>query len=154
MKALPRHLPPVSAKGWPEHVTKWIQSARGTRRQGPPVVMNPAAYTVDWWKWWDLLQPQWRVRGDDRKWITGETYNGEWDDQLLHWGTNGLLSVVASLYFWGCAIAESVEGRDAWEIAVNNVAWILEGLAVFHESFKRHNSCCTCILSTQIVVVK
>ncbi|KAJ7144888.1 hypothetical protein C8R43DRAFT_1130311 [Mycena crocata] len=69
-------------------------------------------------------------------WEVGGAY-GEWDNALLHWGPNGLLSVLAGLHFWGVALLDSTDGlRDDWEGAVNDVSWILEDLASFHEQFK------------------
>ncbi|KAJ7484892.1 hypothetical protein B0H11DRAFT_1648010, partial [Mycena galericulata] len=117
----------LSAKGRPEQVTKWIAAARG-RKAPAPAVTNVAAYAKGWWIWWDSLQPEWRTRDPDGMWKIHELYDGDWDDKLLHWGPNGTLSVVASLYFWGCAVIEAPESQDEWELAVNDVAWILEGL--------------------------
>jgi hypothetical protein len=62
---------------------------------------------------------------------------GGWDDRLLHWGQNGILSMIAGLYFWGCAVRDQPEVLGRWEFAVNDVAWILEGLAAFHERFQK-----------------
>jgi hypothetical protein len=100
-------------------------------------VTNPAAFEKEWYKWWDSLQPEWRVKGEDGKWETGEMYGGKWDDELMVWGPNGTLSIIAGLYFWGCAIADSPALCTKWEVAVNDVSWILEGLALYHEQFTK-----------------
>ncbi|KAJ7479909.1 hypothetical protein FB451DRAFT_1002730, partial [Mycena latifolia] len=121
--ATPSHK--LSTKGRLDHMARWIAGACG-RRSAVPVVTNPMRYAKEWWGWWDSLQLEWRVKGDDGVWITSESYGGEWDDELMHWGPNGTLSVVAALYFWGCAVVNSQELREAWEVAVNDVAWILE----------------------------
>ncbi|KAJ6567621.1 hypothetical protein DFH09DRAFT_918508, partial [Mycena vulgaris] len=126
----------LSSKAWPEQITCWINNARG-RKGSNPIVKDPVAYATIWWTWWDSLQPEWRVRGLDGLWESGESYGGEWDDNLLHWGPNGTLSVVAGLFFWGCAVVMLVDRREEWELTVNDVAWILEGLATFHKKFKK-----------------
>ncbi|KAJ7858224.1 hypothetical protein B0H14DRAFT_2351747 [Mycena olivaceomarginata] len=120
----------------PDIVTKWIIGARGQKQPARPVT-NPQAFTKSWWWWWAAMQPDWRLKDDNGRWVITEEYGGEWDDKLLHWGPNGLLSVVAGLYFWGCGIVDQPGLHDDWESAVLDVCWILEGLASFHEKFKR-----------------
>ncbi|KAJ7836428.1 hypothetical protein B0H13DRAFT_1913068 [Mycena leptocephala] len=83
----------------------------------------------------DGLQPEWQKKDTDESCVVGGAYSNEWDT-LTYWGENGLLSVVASLYFWGCAVQDAGNGEEHWERAVNDVAWVLEGLALFYESFK------------------
>jgi hypothetical protein len=48
---------------------------------------------------------------------------------------NGILSLVASLYFWGCAVYEKVELRTQWEQVIGDVVWMLEGMATYYEKF-------------------
>jgi hypothetical protein len=49
-----------------------------------------------------------------------------------------MLNVVASLYFWGCGV---VGGTDidlrTWEKAIHDCTWVMEGMAVYYELFKR-----------------
>ncbi|KAJ7791600.1 hypothetical protein B0H14DRAFT_2244995, partial [Mycena olivaceomarginata] len=116
----------LSAAKRPRAITTWINGARG-RKQAAPTVEKPERFEVEWWAWWDSLQPEWRVKGDDGTWVSGEFGGeGEWDNALLHWGPNGTLSIVAGLFFWGCAVVDQPELRARWEFAVNDVAWILE----------------------------
>ncbi|KAJ6452135.1 hypothetical protein C8R47DRAFT_1229557 [Mycena vitilis] len=131
--AVPPHK--LSAKERPDIIQKWINGARGAKQRVPPIT-DPVAFAASWWRWWGLLQPAWRTTDNDGKWVISESYDGEWDDKLLHWGPNGLLSVVAALYFWGCAVTDSPRLKDEWETAVQDASWILEGLAIFHEKFK------------------
>jgi hypothetical protein len=59
---------------------------------------------------------------------------------LFQWGVNGMLNVVASLYFWGVAIAEKGNldsDVKAWEAGVGDVTWMLEGMATYYELFKK-----------------
>jgi hypothetical protein len=59
--------------------------------------------------------------------------NGAWNEPR---GANGVLSIVASLFFWGRAVQHEPELRFAWEAAVGDVVWMLEGMATYYEMFK------------------
>ncbi|KAJ7030236.1 hypothetical protein C8F04DRAFT_961982 [Mycena alexandri] len=120
----------------PEQVNRWIHCGRGRKGRPDMTVRNPAEYGRQWWAWWDTLQPAWRGKDSAGAWLIAGSYGKEWDE-LMFWGQNGVLSVVASLYFWGCAVQENVELVGDWEVAVNNAAWVCEGLALFHEAFKK-----------------
>ncbi|KAK6992845.1 hypothetical protein R3P38DRAFT_3224673 [Favolaschia claudopus] len=124
----------LSPKLRPKQVSSWI----GHSRRGPdPLVENPTEYAEQWQKWWDSLQPNWRKRGGDGRWIA-EHYgaNGREWGPLYRWGVNGVLSVVASLFFWGCAVHSQADNRGTWETAVLDVVWMLEGMAAYYEMFK------------------
>ncbi|KAJ7707872.1 hypothetical protein B0H14DRAFT_2415488, partial [Mycena olivaceomarginata] len=126
----PTNLP---SKHRPKQVTAWI----GGRRTVRPDVADPVEYTAQWQMWWDSLQPAWRRRESDGTWSTTGGYGEggrEWGP-LYQWGVNGILSLVASLYFWGCAIYEQVELRTQWEQAISDVVWMLEGMATYYEKF-------------------
>ncbi|KAJ7436520.1 hypothetical protein B0H11DRAFT_1754793 [Mycena galericulata] len=131
----PTNLP---SKGRPKQVGSWISAARGTRGSADPKVTDPEAYAVEWQAWWDALQPAWRKKDDDGKWSVTGGYGGgkEWG-ALYQWGVNGTLSIVASLYFWGCAVGENADRKMAWEGAVLDVSWMLEGMAIYYEKFNR-----------------
>ncbi|KAK7040004.1 hypothetical protein R3P38DRAFT_3181832 [Favolaschia claudopus] len=119
----------------PQHVSTWI--TRG-RRDAPPSVDKAAEYAVIWQSWWDSLQPAWRVRDGDGRWsvATGYGQGGREWGPLYHWGVNGVLSIVASLFCWGRTVLEDAELRAAWDIAVCDVVWMLEGMATYYEMFK------------------
>ncbi|KAJ7801666.1 hypothetical protein B0H14DRAFT_3782628 [Mycena olivaceomarginata] len=125
----------LSPKGRPKQVTAWISRLRkGTE----PVVDDPATYAIQWQAWWDLLQPAWRTKDVDGQWsVVGGYRDGgrEWGP-LYQWGINGVLSIVASLYFWGRAVHGNPEFCGRWEAAVGDVVWVFEGMAVYYEIFK------------------
>ncbi|KAJ7432261.1 hypothetical protein B0H11DRAFT_1760775, partial [Mycena galericulata] len=107
-----------------------IKGGRGKKMRFTPSIGNLAQYQKQWWAWWDSLQPEWRERDSDGRW----SINGNWGpsnawDPLEAPGPNGCLSVVASLCFWGRSLASRPETREGWEAAVQDVAWMLEGLA-------------------------
>ncbi|KAJ7178674.1 hypothetical protein C8R43DRAFT_872285, partial [Mycena crocata] len=121
----------------PAQVGRWITGARGKRKTKGLHVTNTDEYVVGWHIWWDSMQPKWRTKESDGKtWETGGAYGKDWE-LLSAWGQNGMLSVVACLYFWGLAVMDASDKVGAWEVAVNDAAWVCEGLATFHESFKK-----------------
>ncbi|KAJ7735250.1 hypothetical protein DFH07DRAFT_753953 [Mycena maculata] len=132
----PTNLP---KKGRPDQVTAWISVGRGRRGVERAKVLDCEEYARAWHMWWDFLQPEWTKRGADGKWSVVDGYAGdgrEWG-KLYQWGVNGALSLIAALYFWGCAAREDVELEAVWEEAVGDVSWMLEGMAVYYEKFNR-----------------
>ncbi|KAJ7764950.1 hypothetical protein DFH07DRAFT_738097 [Mycena maculata] len=128
----------LPSKGRPPQVGTWIASARATRGGSQPTVSDPAAYARQWQAWWDSLQPEWRKKDADGTWsVEGYGGNGNEWGPLTQWGVNGTLSVVASLYFWGCTVHEDLDFEPRWEAAVLDATWALEGLATFFEKFNR-----------------
>jgi hypothetical protein len=117
----------------PGQVGRWIAVQRG-RRPADTAVPNPKQYAVEWRTWWETLQPHWRVKGEDGKWVVGGVYGMEWGC-LFQWGVNGVLSILAALYFWGCTVIGSpnAELMCAWETEVQDVGWMLEGMALYYE---------------------
>ncbi|KAJ7217456.1 hypothetical protein C8J57DRAFT_1034206, partial [Mycena rebaudengoi] len=90
----------IPATGRPVVVGEWIQGACGQRSKKVPTITNIKAYPNSWQAWWDSLQPEWRQRDAAGRYEIGGDYGEEWGG-LDCPGANGLLSVVASLYFWG-----------------------------------------------------
>ncbi|KAK6975114.1 hypothetical protein R3P38DRAFT_3238013 [Favolaschia claudopus] len=124
----------LSAKLRPKEVGLWISSSRRVEQ----VVTDPTAYALQWQQWWDSLQPSWRIRGVDGRWVVSEKYGAggkEWGS-LYRWGINGVLTIVASLYFWGRAVRLDAEMCAIWEAAMQDVVWIFEGMATYYEMFK------------------
>ncbi|KAJ7702734.1 hypothetical protein B0H17DRAFT_862322, partial [Mycena rosella] len=100
-KSGPNKLP---TKERPKQVGAWIMLGRG-KAGAKTTVGDPGAYTVEWQGWWDSLQPEWRSKGVDRGWATdGCSGRGEDWGPLYCWGVNGMLSLLASLQFWGSAV--------------------------------------------------
>ncbi|KAJ7432729.1 hypothetical protein FB451DRAFT_1196827 [Mycena latifolia] len=125
----------LSAKLRPRQVGIWIS---GRRAGVPPKVTDVTAFSEQWGKWWDSLQPTWRKKDVHGKWEMGQYGEAgkEWGP-LYQWGVNGTLSLLVSLYCWGCAVVDEPELRAAWEEALEDVGWMLEGMATFYEMFRR-----------------
>jgi hypothetical protein len=133
----------VSAKLRPGVVAMWIRGARGQKTKKPPVIKprDMLAYSDSWQAWWDTLQPSWRTKDAGGKWRITQEYGDDWTP-LEFLGANGVLSVVASLYFWATNMrmlssvhgeAWFVEEENKWDKAVQDVVWMLEGLYAYLE---------------------
>lgn len=112
----PGALSKLSAKGRPECIGAWIQRARAPTYR--PAIADYKAFASGFEAWWRALQPEWRRSAD------GALLRGKGDFVAVRvTGVNGLLSVLAALFFWGAA---SGIQRDSWLEAVEDVAWVLE----------------------------
>ncbi|KAJ7734663.1 hypothetical protein B0H16DRAFT_1467509 [Mycena metata] len=122
----------------PAAVSSWISRTRGSRSRPEadtvPKIPSLAVYEQDWWKWWATLQPTWRlpdVGRPDR--FTRGSYP---PPQRENWhplrvpGQNGVLSVVAALYWWGLKNLEigEREDKESWVEAVADVKWMVKGM--------------------------
>jgi hypothetical protein len=129
----------LSTINHPEQVKKWVANQRG-KRQADTSIADPTAYAAGWQLWWDSLQPEWRIKDADGAWSVNGGYGGGgkvWGP-LFQWGQNGVLNIVASLFFWGVAMRDSTsELQSAWERSVMDVAWMFEGLAAYYELWNR-----------------
>ncbi|KAJ7983071.1 hypothetical protein DFH06DRAFT_977918, partial [Mycena polygramma] len=115
----------------PVEVKLWIGKARGVRSQHAydAGISNVEEYVERWNAWWDFIQPSWRKR-DAAGWKIHEAYDEKWDwGTLAMKGPNGVLNLVASLYFWGAAARGDLIRRAKFEAAVQDVLWMLEGVA-------------------------
>lgn len=121
----------------PAEVKRWILTGRS---RTPIEIGNVEAYAKNWWNWWRKLQPTWRVYDDTEKPINvvppGQVERWEC---LLVPGANGIISVVASLYWWGCAVcpfdkrnqeADATSALGKWREAVMNASWVIERLTL------------------------
>ncbi|KAJ7184013.1 hypothetical protein B0H12DRAFT_970923, partial [Mycena haematopus] len=112
----------------PKQVSDWVKDGRGRRAKvkAPMPITDIAAFAKKWWAWWSDLQPAWRGAWRGRG--TAEQAvpeNADWGP-LAVWGQNGLLSVVAAMYWWGCAeekIGLSTRSVE-WEEAAADLIWI------------------------------
>lgn len=104
----------LPAKGRPPCISDWIQRARTPSYR--PTITHPDTFAQVFSAWWSSLQPQWR------KSIEGPLPRAFGDyDALRRPGVNGLLSVVAALFFWGTA--RSLNAPDTWLEMIDEVGW-------------------------------
>ncbi|KAJ7084879.1 hypothetical protein B0H15DRAFT_783529 [Mycena belliarum] len=121
----------------PAQVGAWVTAARGSRGgpmangAGPPIA-SLTAFDASWWRWWGDLQPSWRIRNPENpaRFMQGEhpaVAEDTWRT-LRFPGRNGVLNVVACLYWWGVKVGPDGAGRESWVEAVRDVKWMLSGL--------------------------
>ncbi|KAJ7829917.1 hypothetical protein B0H13DRAFT_1655418 [Mycena leptocephala] len=111
---------------------RWGQGGAMGNGRGP-AIGDLKRFGESWWKWWEELQPSWRVQDGDAGKFKRRAYPvalvSNWKT-LRAPGQNGVLSVVASLYWWGkkVQIAGEDDDRESWAEAVADVEWMLHGL--------------------------
>ncbi|THU77774.1 hypothetical protein K435DRAFT_812150 [Dendrothele bispora CBS 962.96] len=88
-------LPP---RGRPKPVGDWIARARAPNYL--PKVINAVEYQETFVKWYESLQPEWRVQGQDTRWIRNESDSENDWEELCTSGKNGVMNIVAGLYYW------------------------------------------------------
>ncbi|KAJ7060343.1 hypothetical protein C8F01DRAFT_1142343 [Mycena amicta] len=119
----------------PAQVTTWL---RAKSDKDTKVAANKLGGFIEAMNvWWDSMQPAWRRRSSNGSWQFGGAYGGggkEWGE-LYTWGPGGVVGIVAGLYISGRAIPTGTqnEHRDAWEMLVMDVGWMLEGMALYYE---------------------
>ncbi|KAJ7744432.1 hypothetical protein DFH07DRAFT_703628, partial [Mycena maculata] len=94
----------------PPQVTAWISAGRGSRGGSMANAIGPtmpalAVFDATWWQWWSGLQPSWRTtdKGNSARFARDRYPAGDVGNwvTLRHSGPNGVLSLVAALYWWG-----------------------------------------------------
>ncbi|KAJ7017740.1 hypothetical protein C8F04DRAFT_1278922 [Mycena alexandri] len=119
---------PAAQKGLsarPKVISAWIRGGRGTRSKVAPTVGNVAAFVTEWDGWWDAMQPEWRERNRQGRWRVDPPHRKEGDCGVLEtYGINGILSVVAGIYFWGVAVVSGGDEEQTarWDNAVQDVS--------------------------------
>lgn len=109
----------------PPAVQWWVSRRR--RYDRDPPIESSSTFGSAWWVWWDALNPDWRNRVEGHlERVRMGTGAELWTD-LVRPGKNGLLSIVACLWWWGKIKASD----DAeWEEAVQDVLWVVRCLAL------------------------
>ena len=96
----------------PTAVSEWIGRARSGTWQ--PVINDQAKYTASFWEWWSLIQPDWRR--EDGELVRGRLV-GNWEP-LRRPGTNGIVSVMVALFYWGLKVLKDTRAQVGWLAAV------------------------------------
>lgn len=109
-----RHRPPI--------ISDWIRYARKPNFRSE--IKNLSNFIREFDAWWRVLQPAWR-HDDDTDLLRRD---GEDWECLRCSGVNGLLSVLAALFFWGCHVRESVTFKSRWSEALEDVSYAVSKL--------------------------
>ncbi|KJA14112.1 hypothetical protein HYPSUDRAFT_106491, partial [Hypholoma sublateritium FD-334 SS-4] len=103
----------------PRVVADWIQRARSPVYR--PAINDVAGFATDFSAWWQSLQPEWR-RTDSDAGPDLPRQGGDWT-HIRRSGANGLLSVVAALFFWG-NVVQGTPARAVWLKAMEDVLFV------------------------------
>lgn len=112
----------LGAKYRPRVITDWIQWGRSPTFRAE--IKNIASFSTEFNTWWTSLQPDWRSNGPNAVLLR----DGEDWECLRRPGINGLLSVIAGLFFWGCAVQKLHNTNVAWLEAVDDVSYSITQL--------------------------
>lgn len=110
----------LPARGCPPVVAEWIKRVRSPKYR--PTIGNLTTFENTYTSWWRSIQLSWRVSDDSALLNKGE---GDWED-IKCMGVNGLLSVLAALFFWGVALEGNNTTVAAWKAAVDDATYVLE----------------------------
>lgn len=90
-----------------------------------PIIVNSKIFGDAHVKWWTYLQPEWRVLDDD---VFDRVDAGDLKC-LKKPGANGLLSILASLFFWGTAVKAAGKKSERWNVYVEDFTLVLKHLS-------------------------
>ncbi|KAJ7576558.1 hypothetical protein C8J56DRAFT_749503, partial [Mycena floridula] len=107
-------------KDRPAAVQWWI--SRG--RQGKLPIGDLWEFSINWWKWWIQVNPEWREKTEDGRLKTSG--DGPWDKLKIS-GVNGVLSPPVCLCWWFSA-DDNVREDARCSSAVTDMTWVLDGL--------------------------
>ena len=110
----------LGAQHRPRAIADWIQRARPATFR--PEIKDEKEFAAAFSSWWQNLQPEWRRVENNN----GPQEDEDWD-AIRCSGVNGLVSVVAALFFWGSAIQDRPT-QTTWLEAVKDVSYVLHQL--------------------------
>ena len=113
----------LSPKKCLDIISEWIQWAHSPMWQ--PVITNVSMFEKSFHMWWLSLQPKWRLSKKGE--ILTQKMDGDLDG-LRKLGLNGLLSVLAALFFWGRIAQNNTKQRKGWIGHVEDCILVLCGL--------------------------
>ena len=113
----------LDSKHRPSKIGDWIQWGRNEKWNPPKLIADK--FEKQFLLWWHYLQPMWR-REDDKEIIWG-SITGDLT-HLKKPGTNGLLSVVAGLFFWGINVEKGTLAWDKFIMCVDDVQAVMSAL--------------------------
>ena len=110
----------------PVIVRDWIQRARSASYR--PAIESTLEFEKAYMSWWKELQPDWRMSSSRQ--IAYSKVDGDWDG-IRTASRNGLLSVVAALFFWGVALKKTKKTAyedKGWKLGTDDCLRVLNGL--------------------------
>ena len=110
----------LGTKSRPAFVAEWICYAHSPTWR--PSITDVLTLETSFQAWWKGLQPSWQM-SEDRLTVL-DKMNGDWD-QLRQPGLNGLLSVIACLFYWGCKAQGNKKHHVGWASAMEDCMLVL-----------------------------
>ncbi|KJA12644.1 hypothetical protein HYPSUDRAFT_152312 [Hypholoma sublateritium FD-334 SS-4] len=112
--------PRLGTRHRPHLIADWIQRARKPTYKCE--IKNVDKFAGEFDTWWRGLQPDWRL--DDASNLLRR--DGDDWECLRCPGVNGLLSVLAALFFWGChAQRGAAPFKVRWLTALRDVSYVI-----------------------------
>ena len=118
----------------PQVVGDWIARARSATWRPNVAAGDPElkAFEVQFRKWWVGVQPAWRVVDEAKGKLSRDYDEDQKDLEVLRLpGKNGIVSVVAALFYWGVAVQDKSpksRARQKWVEAMEDCHWVFEKL--------------------------
>ena len=106
----------------PPAIGDWIQRARSPTFH--PNIVDLGTYSSNFDAWWRSVQPYWRMDPYSNRLLR----DGDDFERIRLIGPNGLVSVIAALFFWGHKIQGSTARKSIWKERLGDVAYIIAHL--------------------------
>ena len=113
----------LSAKLRPVCISEWIGHGHSPTWQ--PTILSIPLLKKSFRSWWCDLQPSWRISGNSS--IALDRIDGDWGT-LRKPGLNGIHSIMAGLFYWGCKVQKSTKNHSGWASAMEDCILVLEQL--------------------------
>lgn len=106
----------LASDGRPACIAEWFKRARSSNFR--PDLGDIASFEQECYAWWMSLQPDWRKTGGK------ELVRGDGDlTALAKGGQNGIVSVLAALFFW--EVGKGSHVSSMWSVIVSDIEWVL-----------------------------
>ncbi|KAE9388380.1 hypothetical protein BT96DRAFT_836342, partial [Gymnopus androsaceus JB14] len=109
----------------PEAVQWWSRNAKPAKRIPPEGVLGSVQdFRSCWWRWWSVINPDWREHDAEGRIVVGGDGNGNWA-VFKRPGQCGMLTVLNCLSWWWSGLGASEERLSLWNEGLKDVAWVI-----------------------------
>ncbi|KAJ3751970.1 hypothetical protein EV360DRAFT_56019 [Lentinula raphanica] len=113
------------SKGRPTVFGWWFQNRKTVTRLPPDEKFGDTAdFGSQWWRWYSMINPEWRERNAFGRIVVDGSGEGDWDE-FDRSGQNGMLSLLVSLHWWYHHLDSP---SPDWLSALRDVSWVLSEL--------------------------
>ncbi|KAJ3751922.1 hypothetical protein F5878DRAFT_549901 [Lentinula raphanica] len=114
--------------GRPQAFAWWFQNRKTVTRLPPDEKFGRISeFASQWWKWYSMINPEWRERDALGRIVVNGSGEGDWDE-FDRSGQNGMLSLVISLYWWYRRLDNPSEPSPDWLAGLRDISWVLSEL--------------------------